>query len=105
MKQLSESKGNRIILATGQYVGEGFDDAKLDTLILAFPISWHGTLQQYVGRLHRQYHAKEQIIVYDYMDLYSPVLMSMYQKRLKKYKMMGYILQNQEQEESLFKLM
>ena len=94
MKELSELEGNRVIIATGQYVGEGFDDPKLDTLILAFPISWHGTLQQYVGRLHRQHQGKDQIIVHDYIDANSAVLVSMYKKRLKKYKEMGYIVQN-----------
>lgn len=93
MKELSESQDNRIILATGQYIGEGFDDPKLDTLILALPISWHGTLQQYVGRLHRQYQDKKKITVCDYIDQNSAVLMSMYQKRLKKYRSMGYQVQ------------
>ena len=58
----------RVILATGSYIGEGFDDARLDTLFLAMPISWKGTLQQYVGRLHRLHDAKRVVRVYDYVD-------------------------------------
>ena len=56
------------MLATGRYLGEGFDDASLDTLFLTMPISWKGTLAQYVGRLHREHHAKREVIVYDYVD-------------------------------------
>lgn len=81
---------DRLILATGRYVGEGFDDPRLDTLFLALPISWQGTLQQYVGRLHRLHEGKKDIIVYDYVDSQVPVLSKMYQKRLKKYRAMGY---------------
>lgn len=80
----------RLILATGSYIGEGFDDPKLDTLFLTMPISWHGTLQQYVGRLHRQHQTKRDILVYDYVDFEVPVFFRMYQKRLKKYRRMGY---------------
>jgi superfamily II DNA or RNA helicase len=58
----------RLVLATGRYLGEGFDDASLDTLFLTMPISWCGTLAQYVVRLHREHHAKREIIVYDYVD-------------------------------------
>lgn len=58
----------RLVLATGRYLGEGFDDASLDTLFLTMPISWRGTLAQYVGRLHREHHAKREVIVYDYVD-------------------------------------
>ena len=71
----------RIILATGRYIGEGFDDARLDTLFLAMPISWRGTLQQYVGRLHRLHADKRIVRVYDYVDTSVPVLNRMYEKR------------------------
>ncbi|EKD45404.1 MAG: hypothetical protein ACD_69C00311G0002, partial [uncultured bacterium] len=80
----------RLILATGSYIGEGFDDPKLDTLFLTMPISWHGTLQQYVGRLHRKHENKKDVVVYDYVDIESPLFYKMYQKRLKKYRTMGY---------------
>ena len=62
------STDERVLIATGRYFGEGFDDARLDTLFLAMPISWKGTLAQYVGRLHRLYPAKREVIVYDYVD-------------------------------------
>jgi superfamily II DNA or RNA helicase len=68
----------RLILATGSYLGEGFDDARLDTLFLAMPISWKGTLQQYVGRLHRLRENKKEVLVYDYSNLLVPMLARMY---------------------------
>ena len=64
----------RLILATGRYIGEGFDDPRLDTLFLVMPISWRGTLAQYVGRLHREHDGKGEVIVYDYADIEVPVL-------------------------------
>ena len=81
---------HRVIIATGRYIGEGFDDARLDTLFLAMPISWRGTLQQYVGRLHRMHENKQVIRVYDYVDACVPVLRRMYEKRLKAYQAVGY---------------
>ena len=80
----------RLILATGSYIGEGFDDARLDTLFLVMPISWKGTLQQYVGRLHRLHDAKRVVQVYDYVDADVPMLARMYGRRLKGYGDMGY---------------
>lgn len=80
----------RLIIATGRYIGEGFDDARLDTLFLAMPISWHGTLAQYAGRLHRLHHAKKQVIIYDYMDNLIPMLAKMAEKRIKGYERLGY---------------
>ena len=80
----------RLLLATGSYIGEGFDDPRLDTLFLTFPISWQGTLQQYVGRLHRTHQQKQDVLVYDYVDPLVPILGKMYKKRLKKYREMGY---------------
>ena len=80
----------RIIVATGSYIGEGFDDARLDTLFLTMPISWKGTLQQYVGRLHRVHHGKTVVRVYDYVDVLIPVLVRMHSRRLKGYKAIGY---------------
>jgi superfamily II DNA or RNA helicase len=82
----------RIILATGSYLGEGFDDARLDTLFLSMPISWKGTLQQYVGRLHRLHENKKEVRVYDYADLLVPMLARMYKKRLAGYSSLGYIV-------------
>ena len=80
----------RVILATGSYLGEGFDDARLDTLLLAMPISWKGTLQQYVGRLHRLHENKSEVHVYDYADVKVPMLARMYKKRLAGYSALGY---------------
>jgi superfamily II DNA or RNA helicase len=92
MEELEAIPANekRIILATGRYIGEGFDDARLDTLFLALPISWRGTLQQYAGRLHRRHAGKEVVQIYDYADMEVPVLLRMYQRRLKGYQAMGY---------------
>lgn len=79
-----------IILATGKYVGEGFDCPRLDTLFLAMPISWDGTLAQYVGRLHREYAGKQEVMIYDYVDINVPMLENMYKKRLCGYAKLGY---------------
>jgi len=73
---------SRVILATGSHIGEGFDDARLDPLFLAMPISWKGTLQQYVGRLHRLHDAKRVVRVYDYVDSQVLMLARMYARRL-----------------------
>ena len=80
----------RVLIATGRYIGEGFDDARLDTLFLAMPISWHGTLQQYAGRLHRLHDNKKLVQIYDYVDINVPMLMRMFNKRLKGYQAIGY---------------
>lgn len=79
-----------IILATGKYVGEGFDNPRLDTLFLAMPFSWKGTLAQYCGRIHRNYEGKSEVVIFDYVDLRIPVFDKMYQKRLKGYKQLDY---------------
>jgi len=81
---------SRAILATGRYLGEGFDDERLDTLFLALPISWRGTLTQYAGRLHRLNAAKKDVIIYDYVDFDVPVLARMHGKRRAGYKALGY---------------
>ena len=80
----------RLIVATGRYLGEGFDDERLDTLFLALPISWRGTLTQYAGRLHRQSASKKDVIIYDYVDFEVPVLARMYAKRRTGYRAIGY---------------
>lgn len=84
----------RVILATGRYIGEGFDDSRLDTLFLVIPISWKGTLQQYVGRLHRSHDGKKLLQVYDYIDHQVPMLRKMFERRLTGYKTIGYSSQN-----------
>jgi superfamily II DNA or RNA helicase len=84
----------RVLIATGRYIGEGFDDARLDTLFLAMPISWRGTLQQYAGRLHRLHDNKKVVRIYDYVDVNVPMLTRMYSKRLKGYKAIGYSIRD-----------
>lgn len=84
----------RLIIATGRYLGEGFDDSRLDTLFLAMPISWKGTLAQYAGRLHRLHHGKTEVVVYDYVDHRVPVLARMAERRLRGYRALGYELVN-----------
>jgi superfamily II DNA or RNA helicase len=78
------------LVATGRYIGEGFDEPRLDTLFLAMPISWKGTLQQYAGRLHRLFENKKQVQIYDYVDIHVRALEKMYQKRLAGYASIGY---------------
>ena len=79
-----------VIVATGKYIGEGFDYPRLDTLFLALPISWKGLLTQYAGRLHREYEGKKDVRIYDYIDIHEPMCDSMYRKRLKGYAALGY---------------
>ncbi|WP_066196045.1 DEAD/DEAH box helicase [Gracilibacillus timonensis] len=79
-----------LIIATGKYIGEGFDDDKLDCLFLVYPISWKGALQQYVGRLHRVHQDKSEVRVYDYIDHQEPILQNSYESRLKGYHSLGY---------------
>jgi superfamily II DNA or RNA helicase len=80
----------RLILATGRYIGEGFDDARLDTLFLALPFSWKGMLVQYAGRLHRLHPGKVEVQVYDYVDNSVSMLVKMHEKRMKGFKAIGY---------------
>jgi superfamily II DNA or RNA helicase len=80
----------RVILATGRYVGEGFDDPRLDTLFLTLPVSWRGTIAQYAGRLHRLYDGKREVRIYDYADLNVPMLARMFDRRCRGYEAVGY---------------
>jgi superfamily II DNA or RNA helicase len=84
----------RVIVATGRYLGEGFDDNRLDTLFLTMPISWRGTLAQYAGRLHRQHTAKREVVIYDYVDNEEPMLAKMAARRDAGYKALGYEVAN-----------
>lgn len=92
MSQLKNVPENeeRLIIATGRYLGEGFNDARLDTLFLTLPVSWRGTVAQYAGRLHRNYDLKSEVVIYDYVDEQVSVLMGMFKKRQKAYKAIGY---------------
>ncbi len=87
---------NFILVATGHFIGEGFDEPRLDTLFLAMPISWKGTLQQYAGRLHRLFETKKEVRIYDYVDIQVKMLEKMYQKRLNGYASMGYKAKSEE---------
>ena len=80
----------RVLLATGRYLGEGFDDARLDTLFLAMPISWRGRIAQYAGRLHRRYSGKHEVRIYDYADLKVDMLARMFDRRCRGYGAIGY---------------
>ena len=79
-----------VIVATGKYVGEGFDYPRLDTLFLALPVSWKGIIAQYAGRLHREYPGKKEVRVYDYIDIRIPMCDLMYKRRLRGYASVGY---------------
>ncbi len=89
MRELTDEQ-ERVILATGRYLGEGFDDDRLDTLLLALPVSWKGVLSQYAGRLHRLYDSKREVIIYDYVDVNVPVAARMYERRINGYRAIGY---------------
>lgn len=92
LERVSSSPADRplTLIATGRYIGEGFDEPRLDTLFLAMPISWKGTLQQYAGRLHRLCENKREVRIYDYIDIHVPMLEKMYHKRLAGYASIGY---------------
>ncbi len=92
LKRILETPAGKqlTLVATGKYIGEGFDEARLDTLFLAMPISWKGTLQQYVGRLNRIHENKSEVQVYDYVDIHVRMLEKMYNKRLNGYASLGY---------------
>lgn len=85
-----ESGESAVLLATGKFVGEGFDHASLDTLFLAFPVSWKGIVQQYVGRIHRRHADKQEVRVYDYADKRVAPLAASFRRRVKSYNSMGY---------------
>lgn len=94
MERLAElsPKEPLVVVATGHYVGEGFDYPRLDTLFLVSPVSWKGIIAQYAGRLHREYHGKTDVRIYDYIDIRLPLCERMYQRRLKGYAAIGYQL-------------
>lgn len=98
MKELQEPY---ILLATSSYVGEGFDLPQLDTIFLTLPFSWKGRLRQYLGRLQREVGNKDELRVYDYIDLGISMFDNMYQKRLREYKKLGYMMAEDEKTKSL----
>jgi len=92
MTQIAETPADKqlTLVATGKYIGEGFDEPRLDTLFLVMPISWKGTLQQYAGRLRRLFANKNEVQIYDYVDIHVRMLERMYHKRLNGYATIGY---------------
>jgi hypothetical protein len=88
--KLVDKQESLVLVATGKLIGEGFDFPRLDTLIMATPVSFKGVVEQYTGRLNRDYEGKENVIVYDYVDSHIPMFDNMYAKRLKAYKQIGY---------------
>ncbi len=80
----------RVLLATGKFVGEGFDDPRLDALFLTLPVSWRGTIAQYAGRLHREHVDKREVVIHDYADLNAPMLARMFERRCTGYEAIGY---------------
>ena len=89
------SNESKLLLATGRFLGEGFDDPQLDTLFLTMPISWRGTLAQYAGRLHRLFDQKLSVQIYDYVDEDFLTTKRMFEKRLKGYRQIGYQVTNE----------
>jgi len=83
---------SRVVVATGKYIGEGFDDARLDTLFLTMPVSWRGIIAQYAGRLHRFHDGKREVRIHDYADLDVPMLSRMFDKRCAGYEAVGYAI-------------
>ncbi len=100
LSELAELDGAtpRIILATGHLIGEGFDHPPLDTMVLAMPISWKGTLQQYAGCLHREHASKQDVRIYDYIEHDNVLLARMWQKRYHGYQAMGYRVRPRHEE-------
>lgn len=87
----------RLLVATSKFIGEGFDYPILDTLFLTMPVSWSGRIRQYAGRLHREYHAKKDVLIYDYVDCHLEKAEKMFTRRSKGYKSMGYEMEREGQ--------
>ncbi len=90
LAEVAKPGSRKVVLATGKFAGEGFDESRLDTLFLTMPVSWRGTVAQYAGRLHRLHHGKKEVRIYDYADLNVPMLARMFDKRLHGYETLGY---------------
>ncbi|MPM58180.1 hypothetical protein SDC9_105009 [bioreactor metagenome] len=96
LQQLPDS-APRLLLATGRFLGEGFDDPRLDTLFLTMPISWRGTLAQYAGRLHRLYERKTEVVICDYVDRNIGMTAKMFERRIKGYRAIGYRISDENE--------
>jgi superfamily II DNA or RNA helicase len=97
------SDSELLAIATGQYLGEGFDCPQVDTLFLAFPLSFKGKLVQYVGRVLRNHEGKSSVRVYDHVDTQVPILRKMYAKRQKTYRSLGFASETDQTNESFKK--
>ena len=100
-KIINSNNENKIIVATGKYIGEGFDDSKLDVLFLTMPVSGESIVLQYAGRLHRKNDNKKEILIYDYVDENYPQTRNMFLKRKKVYEKMGYEIMKDNNQISL----
>ncbi|MFQ7470495.1 TOTE conflict system archaeo-eukaryotic primase domain-containing protein [Amedibacillus dolichus] len=103
MNQVSKGE-SMILVATGKLIGEGFDFPRLDTLIMAMPVAGKSVVEQYAGRLNRDYEEKKDVIVFDYVDAHIPMFEKMYNKRLKAYKQIGYSIYSEENQQKTHQL-
>lgn len=96
LSRIRDDKNRDVIISTGSFLGEGVDIPYLDTLIVAAPVSWKGMVSQYVGRISREYEGKNNVLIYDYVDIFIPPFLAMYNNRLKTYKTLGYIIKDND---------
>ena len=96
LEKINSPDNDAVIISTGQFLGEGTDIPYLDTLLVAAPVSWKGVVSQYVGRISREYEGKETILIYDYVDIFIPAFTAMYNKRLRTYRELGYIIKGEK---------
>lgn len=101
LERINNPENRAVIISTGKFLGEGTDIPYLDTLIVAAPVGWKGIVSQYVGRISREYEGKNEILIYDYVDIFIPAFVAMYNKRLKAYRGLGYIIKSETGEEGI----
>ncbi len=101
LERINNPENRAVIISTGKFLGEGTDIPYLDTLIVAAPVGWKGIVSQYVGRISREYEGKNEILIYDYVDIFIPAFVAMYNKRLKAYRGLGYIINAETGEEGI----
>ncbi len=99
LERINNPENKAVIISTGKFLGEGTDIPYLDTLIVAAPVGWKGIVSQYVGRISREYEGKDEIIIYDYVDIFIPAFVAMYNKRLKAYRALGYIIKAEKSDD------
>ncbi len=96
LERINNHDNNAVIISTGQFLGEGTDIPYLDTLLVVAPVSWKGVVSQYVGRISREYEGKDEILIYDYVDIFIPAFVAMYNRRLRTYQELGYIIKGEK---------